>query len=59
VKVLFLKLKPVYDELLAELDAAYHRVMDSGWHILGKELGTFEQEFAAYCGVACCIGVRS
>jgi hypothetical protein len=38
VKVPLLKLKPGYDELLAELDASYRRVMDSGRYILGKEL---------------------
>jgi len=57
VKVPFLELKPAYNELRAELDAAYRRVMDSGWYILGNELEAFETEFAAYCGVNYCIGV--
>ena len=35
----------------AELDAAYHRVMESGWVLLGKELETFEAEYAASVGV--------
>jgi dTDP-4-amino-4,6-dideoxygalactose transaminase len=33
--------------------------MDSGSYILGKELETFETEFAAYCGVNHSIGVGS
>jgi dTDP-4-amino-4,6-dideoxygalactose transaminase len=57
VKVPFLELKPAYNELRAELDAAYRRVMDSGWYILGNELEAFETEFAAYCGVKHCVGV--
>ncbi|HEX3720178.1 MAG TPA: DegT/DnrJ/EryC1/StrS family aminotransferase [Verrucomicrobiae bacterium] len=53
----FLELKPAYLELKDELDAAYHRVMDSGWYLLGRELETFEIEFAQYCGVKHCLGV--
>lgn len=41
------------------LDAAYHRVMDSGWYILGKEVTAFEQEFAAFCGLQHCISVAN
>jgi dTDP-4-amino-4,6-dideoxygalactose transaminase len=53
----FLDLKPVYHELQRELDAAYRRVMESGWYILGEEVDSFEREFAAYCGATHCIGV--
>lgn len=55
--VLFLDLKSPYRELQAELDAAYHRVMMSGWYILGEEVARFEQDFAAFCGARHCIGV--
>lgn len=53
----FLDMKSPYLELREELDAAYHRVMESGWYILGSEVEAFEAEFAAYCGVRNCIGV--
>ena len=53
----FLELKPAYDELREEFDAAYRRVMDSGSYLLGRELEAFEAEFAAYCGVKHCVGV--
>jgi dTDP-4-amino-4,6-dideoxygalactose transaminase len=53
----FLELKPAYLELKDEFDAAYHRVMDSGWYLLGRELEAFESEFATYCGVKHCCGV--
>jgi dTDP-4-amino-4,6-dideoxygalactose transaminase len=39
------------------LDAAYRRVLDSGYFIMGPELEAFEAEFAAYCEVKHCIGV--
>ncbi len=53
----FLDLKTPYRELQAELDAAYRRVMESGWYILGEEVEGFEREFAAYCGVKHCVGL--
>ena len=53
----FLDLKSPYLELKEELDAAYQRVMTSGWYILGAEVEAFESEFAAYCGSKHCIGV--
>lgn len=58
-RVPFLDVGATYGELHAELDAAYRRVMGSGWYILGAELEAFEQEFAAYCGVRHCIGVAN
>jgi dTDP-4-amino-4,6-dideoxygalactose transaminase len=57
MKIPFLDLHAGYVELRAEIDAAYRRVMDSGWYILGAEVVAFEQEFAAYCGVRHCVGV--
>lgn len=57
MRVPFLELKPAYLELKDEFDAAYHRVMDSGWYLLGRELEEFEAEFAAFCGVKYCVGV--
>lgn len=53
----FLDLKSPYLELKDELDAAYRRVMESGWYILGKEVEAFESEFATYCESKYCIGV--
>jgi len=57
MNVPFLDLKSVHAEIAQELDAAYRRVMDHGSFIMGPELEAFEAEFAAYCGVAHCIGV--
>jgi dTDP-4-amino-4,6-dideoxygalactose transaminase len=57
MNVPFLDLSAPWCELRDELDAAWRRVMDSGWYILGNEVAAFEEEFAAYCGVRHCIGV--
>ncbi len=59
MKIPFLELKPACDELRADLDAAYRRVMDSGWFLLGKELESFEAEYARSLGVKHCIGVAN
>ena len=53
----FLDLQAPYKELQPQLDAAYRRVMESGYYILGEEVEAFEEEFAAYCGAKHCIGV--
>jgi dTDP-4-amino-4,6-dideoxygalactose transaminase len=51
--------KAQYVSLKEELDAAVHRVLDSGWFILGKELEAFEEEFSAYLGSRYCAGTAS
>lgn len=55
--VSFLDLGRLYREYKPEFDAAYHRVMDSGWYILGEEVEAFECEFAKACETSHCIGV--
>ncbi len=59
MKVPFLDVGAAYVELRDEIDAAFHRVMQGGWYILGEEVEAFEREWAAYCGVAHCIGVAN
>ena len=53
----FLELKPTYLELQEKMDAAYHRVMNSGWYLLGEETEAFEADFAAYVGTKHCVTV--
>ncbi|MGA2585577.1 MAG: DegT/DnrJ/EryC1/StrS family aminotransferase [Candidatus Aminicenantales bacterium] len=43
----------------AEIDSAIQRVLNSGWYILGREVESFEQEFAAYIGVHHAVGVAN
>ena len=59
MKVPFLDLGAAYQELKDELDAAYQRVMNSGWFILGEEVEAFEAEFATYCEAKHCIGISN
>jgi dTDP-4-amino-4,6-dideoxygalactose transaminase len=59
MQIPFLDLHATYAELREELDATWHRVMDSGWYLLGRELEAFESEYAAYCGTKHCIGVAN
>lgn len=42
-----------------ELAACARRVIERGWYVLGSECADFEAEFAAYCGVAHCVGVAN
>ena len=53
----FLELLPTYTELKEEHDAAYRRVMESGWYLMGREVESFEAEFADYIGVGHCVAV--
>ena len=55
----FLDLRLPYQELKAELDSAYERVMLAGRYILGEEVEAFEAEFAAYCGTRYCVSVAN
>ncbi len=55
----FLDLKAQYADIKPELDAAIHRVLDSGMFVLGPEVAAFETDFAAYCGGTHCVAVNS
>ena len=53
----FLDLATTQAEIQTELEAAYHRVLNSNWFILGHEVTQFEQQFANYCETKYCVGV--
>lgn len=57
MKVPFLDLGAAYRELQPQFDAAFQRVLDSGWYLLGRETEAFEEAFASYCGVKHCVTV--
>ena len=48
-----------YDSIRDEIDAAVHRVLQSGQYILGPEVKGFEEEMADYCGRKLAVGVAS
>ncbi|HGM9712030.1 DegT/DnrJ/EryC1/StrS family aminotransferase [Proteus mirabilis] len=55
----FLDLKKINEQHNKELKEACARVIDSGWYITGKELESFETNFAHYCGTKYAIGVAN
>ncbi len=57
MNVPFLDMRAPHQELREQMRAAFERVLDSGWFILGKEVKGFEDEFASYCETAHCVGV--
>lgn len=59
MKIPFLDLKTPHQELRYELQGAFERVLNAGWYIQGKEVETFELEFANYCEGDTCVGVGS
>ena len=48
-----------YRELQTELDAAVARTWETSQFILGDEVATFEEEFAAYCQAGFGVGMNS
>ena len=58
-KIPFLELQSAYKEQREALDEATHRVLSSGWYLLGREIEGFESEFASYTGSKHCIGVAN
>jgi len=55
----YFDLKAQYAALREEVLAALDRVGSKAAFILGEEVQEFEREFAAYCGVKCCVAVNS
>tara|TARA_B100000780_G_C21120997_1_gene454080 strand:+ start:215 stop:1315 length:1101 start_codon:yes stop_codon:yes gene_type:complete len=55
----FLDLQKINSQYTQELKDAANRVIDSGWYVMGKELETFEHNYAAFCGVNYCLGVAN
>ena len=56
ITVPFVSFRPMERELDAGLRAAFARVLQNSWYIEGREDEAFEQAFARYCGVSCCVG---
>lgn len=54
-----LDLQAQYLSLKEEIDAAVLKVLGSSQYVLGSEVASFEEEFAAYCRAKYAIGVNS
>lgn len=59
MKIPVLDLKPQYESLRADIQAAIERVLESGQFIMGPDVKLFEQEVAEYLGVKHAIAVNS
>jgi len=59
MKVDVFTLKKQYEYIKDEIKGPIEKVMRSSAFILGEDVGFFEQEFAAYCGVKYGVGVNS
>lgn len=55
----FLDLQKINAQYGHELKDAASRVIDSGWYLMGKELESFEQNYAQFCGVKYALGVAN
>lgn len=59
MKVLANNLKRQYELHADEYRKKAIQVLDSGWYIMGKELSSFEEEWARYIGTEYCVGLAS
>lgn len=55
----FLDVGYTYRTIRSDVDLAYHRVMESGWYILGREVTSFESAFASLIGVRGAVGISN
>ena len=58
-KILPNNLKRQFDLYSEEYNNKAVEVLNSGWYILGKEVESFENEFADYVGAKYCVGLAS
>ena len=52
-------LRAAHDEVAEEIEAGFKRVLAETAFIGGAEVAAFEREYAAFCGVAQCVGVAN
>ena len=59
MNILANNLKRQYDLYAPEYEEKALEVLRKGWYILGQEVSSFEEEFAAYIGAKYCVGLAS
>jgi dTDP-4-amino-4,6-dideoxygalactose transaminase len=57
MKIPYLRLDDIHDDIREELNKNYADVVNNEWFIQGPCYSKFENEFAKYCGAGYCIGV--
>jgi len=58
-KIAFQDLKKLHKRYKGEIESSIHRVLGSGWFILGKEVEKFEKEFSKFSGCKYTVSVGS
>lgn len=56
MKIPFVSFLPMENELKADFEEAFDRVLSHSWYINGAEDEAFEKSFAKYCGISYCVG---
>lgn len=59
MKVPFVDLKPMHNEIDKKLHEAFDAVLNSSIFIQGQQCAEFEKEFANYVGTSYCVGVAT
>jgi len=59
MKVPFLDLRQQYRSIKDEVNANVQQVMDGCRFVLGKNVNSFEKEFASFCGIEYAVGVAN
>lgn len=52
----FLDLQQINERFRSAIEARFAEILDCGQYLLGEQCRTFEEHFAAFCGVKHCIG---
>ncbi len=55
----FLDLRSINEQYKDEIIKSVHKVISSGWYVLGEEVEKFEKKFYEYCGVSYATGVAN
>ena len=58
-EVPFLNFRPAHEPIREEMQAAFMRVYDSNWFVLGSEVKAFEEEYAVFSSCSQVVGVSN
>lgn len=59
MKIMPNRMDRVFNQNKKEYEEKALEVLRSGWYVLGKEVASFEEEFASYVGAKYCVGLAS
>ncbi|MGN6617591.1 MAG: DegT/DnrJ/EryC1/StrS family aminotransferase [Ilyomonas sp.] len=59
MEIPFLSFREVNNKIRQEISESFQEFFDSEWYVLGEKVKQFEKEYAAFNGVASCVGVSN